>query len=84
MQKAFRGLEIGVDGLDRKSEALMDSGQPIEETLQETHAGRLFAVRRALREGISVERVFEYTGIDPWFLDNIAQIVELEEKIVAA
>ena len=84
VQKAFRGLEIGVDGLDRKSEALMDSGQPIEETLQETHAGRLFAVRRALREGISVERVFEYTGIDPWFLDNIAQIVELEEKIVAA
>ena len=84
LQKAFRGLEIGVDGLDRKSESLADLDQPIESALSGRRAGRIFTVRKALRDGVPAERIHEITGIDPWFLDNIAQIVELEGEIAVA
>jgi carbamoyl-phosphate synthase large subunit len=84
LQKAFRGLEIGVDGLDRKAEALAASDQSIEKALEGRNATRIFCVRKALREGVPVKRIYDITGIDPWFVDNIAQIVELEGEIVTA
>jgi carbamoyl-phosphate synthase large subunit len=46
--------------------------------------GRLYAVEQALRMGASVEQLAEATGIDPWFVDQIAQITELRAELVAA
>jgi carbamoyl-phosphate synthase large subunit len=46
--------------------------------------GRIYAVERALREGASVAQVTETSGIDPWFLDQIAVLSELREEILAA
>jgi len=83
-QKAMRGLEIGVDGFDIKCEKKVADVQNLEQELKKHRADRHFLVRRALKEGMSVDRVAELTKIDPWFLDNYAQIIDIEKKIVAA
>jgi len=41
----------------------------------------MFYLRYAFQAGATVDEVHQSTGIDPWFLDNILQIVELEEKL---
>ncbi|MGX7679561.1 carbamoyl-phosphate synthase large subunit [Jatrophihabitans sp. DSM 45814] len=46
--------------------------------------GRLYAVERAMRAGASVDQVAEATGIDPWFIDQIALILEVGERVAAA
>ncbi|MFK7962250.1 MAG: carbamoyl-phosphate synthase large subunit, partial [Phycisphaerales bacterium] len=45
--------------------------------------GRMYYLRYALRMGYSVERVHELTGIDPWFLDQMASLVEFEDELLA-
>ena len=42
---------------------------------------RLFAVAHALARGFSIERLYEITAIDPWFLDQMAQIVEADAEL---
>ncbi|MDQ1716604.1 MAG: carbamoyl-phosphate synthase large subunit, partial [Pseudonocardiales bacterium] len=46
--------------------------------------GRLYAVERAMRAGATVDQVAEATGIDPWFIDQIALILEIGEEVSAA
>jgi carbamoyl-phosphate synthase large subunit len=82
-QKALRGLEIGVDGYDLKLEAKVASVQDVEGELKKHRADRHFLIKRALKLGIPVSRIAEITRIDPWFLDNFAEIVEMERKILA-
>src|SRR5213078_1572047 len=48
------------------------------------HDGRLYTVERALRLGASVAEASEASGIDPWFVDQIASLVELREEVMAA
>ncbi len=74
MQKALRGLEIGVDGFDELS---TDRDEIIEE-IGEPGPNRIWFVADALRIGMSQEEIYEETGIDPWFLAQIAQIVHAE------
>src|SRR5262249_14687941 len=74
--KAIRSLEIGRDGLDDGRGPL-----PKEELLvklQEPTAERLFHLRRAFVEGMSVDEVSAATRIDPWFLDGVRRMVESE------
>ncbi|MCX8108339.1 MAG: carbamoyl-phosphate synthase large subunit, partial [Verrucomicrobiae bacterium] len=80
LQKALRGLEIGVDGLDLKSEQRVPPDL-LEEALSFPAQDRIFAIKRALKRGMSVETIAEKTNIDPWFIDNIAQIVEIEREL---
>ncbi|MCX7886294.1 MAG: carbamoyl-phosphate synthase large subunit [Verrucomicrobiae bacterium] len=82
LQKALRGLEIGVDGLDLKAEQRVPAEQ-LEQMLESPGPERIFAIKCALKRGMSVEEVAGRTHIDPWFVDNIAQIVEIERKIVS-
>ena len=82
LQKALRGLEVGVDGLDLKCEDLVDAG-PLELQISRPGAARLYAVKVGLKRGISPERIHELSGIDPWFIDNLAQIVEMEADLIA-
>ncbi len=82
-QKALRGLEIGVDGYDLKLEAKVASVEDVEGELQKRRADRHFLIKRALKMGIPPARIAELTSFDPWFIDQFAQIVEMEHKLVA-
>lgn len=81
LQKGLRGLEIGHVGLDNKSDYRVISDEKIALRLQEPNASRIFYIKYALQKGYSIERICKLTGIDPWFIDNILQIVELEREI---
>ncbi len=78
LQKGLRGLEIGASGFSR--EDLDDSR--IQEKLLTPDPDRIFYVKRALDLGWTQAKVHQMTGIDPWFLDQIQQIVDLERTIV--
>ena len=85
LQKALRGLEIGVDGLDEVVDPALDSDAreiEIERQLREPRERRLWYVAEAFRDGWSVERAFEATAIDPWFLEQIGRLVTTEGEIV--
>ncbi|MBV8272261.1 MAG: carbamoyl-phosphate synthase large subunit, partial [Cupriavidus sp.] len=73
-QKALRGLEVGVDGLDEKSS---DRDEVIEE-IGEAGPDRIWYVGDAFRLGMSLEEVQAETDIDPWFLAQIEEIVKTE------
>src|SRR6188474_2024310 len=80
LQKALRGLEIGKVGLDPTGHAQQgeDGLLKIRRDLREPGAERLFQVAEAFRAGLSVEDVFNLSFIDPWFLDQIEELVALE------
>jgi len=79
LQKALRGLEIGVDGLNEMS---TDRDEIVEE-IGEPGPHRIWFVADAFRLGLSVEQVFEETGIDPWFLAQIEELVRLEQRLAS-
>ena len=83
LQKAFRSLEIGVDGLDLKAEAKVDETK-LDTYLLTTCTERTIAIKIALKKGYSIEKIQEMTYMDPWFIDQILQIVEIEKEIVDA
>ena len=76
-QKALRGLETGVDGLDEQS---TDRDEIIEE-IGNAGPNRIWFVADALRLGLTVPEVFEETGIDPWFLAQIQDLVQIEQRV---
>jgi carbamoyl-phosphate synthase large subunit len=82
-QKALRGLEIGVDGYDLKLEAKVAHIQDVEAELKRPRADRHFLIKRALKMGIPPARISELTGIDLWFVDNFAEIVEMERTLLS-
>ncbi|MGQ0698750.1 MAG: carbamoyl-phosphate synthase large subunit [Panacagrimonas sp.] len=82
LQKALRGLEVGSDGFDPQvkvgSEASLSK---IIEELVTPRAKRIWFVADAFRAGLSVPEVFKFSKIDPWFLDQIAELVAVESEI---
>jgi carbamoyl-phosphate synthase large subunit len=76
LQKGLRGLEIGASGFNRK----IDDAQ-VSAKLLTPDPDRIFYVKRALDLGWEHAEVYRMTGIDPWFLDQIQQIVDLERQI---
>jgi len=78
LQKALRSLEADSYGLEERAAAGLDL---IRERLKVPNSERLWYVAQAFREGVSVGEVHEITRIDPWFLNNIREIVELEAEI---
>ena len=82
MQKALRGLEVGVAGFDPKFE----QGQSIDELrgfLTEPGPDRVWYVADAFRQGMSLEDVFQLTKIDRWYLIQIQEIVEIENNLAS-
>src|SRR5262249_17651963 len=77
--KAVRSLEIGRDGLDDGRPPL--GRDELIEKLRVPTWERLFHLRRAFTVGMSVEEVARYTRIDPWFLDAIAGVFEVERRL---
>ena len=76
-QKALRGLEVGVDGLDERS---TDRDEIVEE-IGEPGPDRIWFVADAFRIGMTVAEVHEETAIDPWFLTQIEELVRIEERL---
>jgi carbamoyl-phosphate synthase large subunit len=81
LQKALRGLEIGLTGLDRVRELEHADPAAIESALARATPDRLLVAAEALRQGFTVERINEIAGFDPWFLKRLAEIVEAEEEV---
>ncbi len=83
LQKALRSLEAGRDGLGTAEPA---TGTPAEllAAVRRPTEHRLDAVERALRGGCTVEQVAAASGIDPWFVDGIARIVEVRAQVTGA
>ena len=85
LQKALRSME-------KADSTFHWTGQPpagddldaLLATIAVPTDGRIIGVQQALRAGVSVERVHEITGIDPWFLDQIALINDLAQEVLAA
>ncbi|MGH7807751.1 MAG: carbamoyl-phosphate synthase large subunit [Thermodesulfobacteriota bacterium] len=77
LQKAMRSLEIDSFGFEPQSGDL----ERIREKLRVPNPDRLWYIADAFRCGIKVDEIYKITGIDPWFLDNIEQIVEAEGEI---
>jgi len=82
LQKGLRGLEIGHAGLDNKQSYKNIPDEKIRQRLEEPNASRIFYIKYALQKGYSVEKLHELTRIDPWFLENIKDIVETEQELV--
>jgi len=77
LQKAMRSLEIDSYGFEPKS------GDPevIREKLRIPNPERLWYLADAFRCGIGIDEIYRLTRIDPWFLENIKQVVDMEEEI---
>ena len=73
-QKALRGLEVGVDGMNEKT----TDREVIEEELGEPGPDRIWYVGDAFAQGFTLEEVHQLTSIDPWFLAQIKEIVDIE------
>jgi carbamoyl-phosphate synthase large subunit len=87
-QKALRGLEVGRFGLgcDKKDRWGTDS-EPTEDEIKAKlatpNADRVWYVRYAFLAGMDVDQIHALTGIDPWFLTNLREIVEVEGRLRA-
>src|SRR6184192_805769 len=88
-QKALRALEIGRPGWsvgqtladDRLEDESVES---LRRALRQATPERIFQVKRALLEGFSIDEVYELTGIDPWFLAQLAELLEAEKSFATA
>jgi carbamoyl-phosphate synthase large subunit len=76
-QKALRGLEVGVDGMNEKTQ----DREVLERELGAPGPERIWYVGDAFAMGMSVDEVFALTKIDPWFLVQIEQIVKIELEL---
>jgi carbamoyl-phosphate synthase large subunit len=76
-QKALRGLEVGVNGLDSK----FSDREAIVSELGNPGPDRIWAVSDAFRLGMSVEEVFNVSKIDPWFLVQIEDLIRQEQVL---
>jgi len=88
LQKAMRSLETGSYGFEEKVQPGDDDREEklrlINEKLRVPNAERLWHVGDALRLGMSIDEIYGLSKIDPWFLDQLRQIIAAEEEIKAA
>lgn len=82
LQKGLRGLEIGHIGFDNKLNYEDIPDEKVKWRLEEPNASRIFYIKYALQKGWSVDDIVKMTGIDPWFIAHMAQILDLEKEIV--
>jgi carbamoyl-phosphate synthase large subunit len=83
LQKALRGLEVGASGL----ESLLgpDDTEPSDELISELinpGAERIWHIADAFRLGMSVEKVYEHSGVDPWYLVQIEDLIREEQALI--
>jgi carbamoyl-phosphate synthase large subunit len=92
LQKGLRSLEIKKFGLESAAFAGQSAGakpdadaiETIVEKIRIPNAARIFYVADAIRAGIGIDRIYELTGIDRWFLSNIKEIVDFESALAGS
>ena len=82
MQKAIRSLEINRYGLSDKHIDKSLTPDQLKEKLRRNYWDKLWYVAEALRREMPIEEIFALTKIDPWFLNNIKDVVSLETKLL--
>ncbi len=80
-QKALRGLETGIDGLSERTGCTEADREDIVDEIGNAGPERILFVADAFRIGMSLDEVFEETAIDPWFLAQIEQLVQVEGQL---
>ena len=84
MQKALRSLETGRFGFGADGKKLKVNGKDhLLSKLAVPNAERIFYLREAFKEGMSVQEIYDITGIDPWFLNQLETICKHEDTIQA-
>jgi carbamoyl-phosphate synthase large subunit len=89
LQKGLRSLEIGRyglggDGMDfEDTEEKKLSIADIKQKLATPNSERIFYIREALKAAIQIDEIYKLTGIDPWFIHQLRQIVDFEDEIVS-
>ena len=78
-QKALRGLETGIDGLTERS---TDRDEILDE-IGNAGPERILFLADAFRIGMGLEEVFEETAVDPWFLAQIEELIQIEQQLKA-
>ncbi len=82
LQKALRGLEVGVSGFDPKLKLTApDSRARLAGLLRNANDQRIWYVGDAFRLGMTVAEVYEFSGIDPWFLAQIQELIQIEQDL---
>ena len=93
LQKALRGLETGLDGLDEvwidgfdtKADSEEDDKEnrnAIRAALGTPKPDRLLKVAQAMRVGMSNDEIHRFCKIDPWFLDRLREIIDMEARVI--
>jgi len=81
LQKAVRMLDVGKIGLIGNDE---DESEPLEsilDNLENPTDERLFKIAKAIKMGIPIKKIYELSGVDPWFLYKIRNIIEMEKRL---
>jgi carbamoyl-phosphate synthase large subunit len=84
LQKALRSMETGLQGLDEVDIDGLGQGDDknaVRAALAEPKPDRLLVIAQALRLGVPAAQIHDSCKIDPWFIERIAEIVEVEEKV---
>lgn len=77
LQKAIRMLDIGMNGLVCHNLKFKD----LDTELKEPTDKRMFAITEAIKRGYSIEKIYQFSKVDPWFFYKMKNIVEIEEKL---
>ena len=84
-QKALRSLEIGVAGLEAPELPAGSAGdEALWRMIDQPRPGRPWAIAEAFRRGATVEEIHRRSAIDPWFLRNLEELVQMEATLAAA
>src|SRR3989339_173768 len=79
LQKGLRSLEIKVYGFEDPKKTLAKAD--LENALKTPTPDRVFYLKTALQSGMTIDKIYELTKIDKWFLENIKEIVDFEKKL---
>jgi carbamoyl-phosphate synthase large subunit len=77
MQKSIRMLDVGLNGLTCNNLEFGD----LKKELSEPTDKRIFAIVEAIKQGFSIEEIYKFSRVNPWFLFKIKNVVELENKL---
>ncbi|MBA4177939.1 MAG: carbamoyl phosphate synthase large subunit [Leptothrix sp. (in: Bacteria)] len=80
-QKALRGLETGIDGLSEATGCQEADRDEIIDEIGNAGPERILFLADAFRIGMSLEEIFEETSIDPWFLAQIEELIQIEKQL---
>src|SRR5690606_26455422 len=82
LQKALRGLEVGATGFDPKLDLTAEDAREIlVRELKDPGADRIWYIGDAFRAGMSLQEIYEYSGVDPWFLAQIEDLIREEAAL---